>query len=418
MKALLVGVLALLASVAIALFALPDPGYVLIGYGNVSVETSLVVFLVVLLVAYLALRTLAGVWHVPVRLRQWSGQRQLQKLSQRYDAAVIELVSGKLERAERQLGRLADDRRAPLAACLSAAHAASRLGADGRRDRYLEVALKRFPGAEAAIFLVRAELQLARAQFDQAQTTLAHLDTLMPNSRDMLRLQMQLCLGQQDWVKLRELLPALRRSEVLDHDKWQRLAVQVYQERIRELTAARDIDTLKDGWSQLPPPVRQDHALLAVYIEQLVRLGEYDQAENLLREQLAHYWDERLVYLYGELEGCDSTAQQKIAEKWLAQHDKDAVLLLSLGKISLRNRLWGKARSYLEASTGLQPTPEAYRLLGDLLEQLEDPGAAADCYRKGLALPAQVLEASSLPVSDETVLQAVEAGRSEMVVTH
>ncbi len=418
MKALLIGLLALLASVAAALFALPDPGYVLIGYGNVSVETSLVVVLVVLLVAYLALRSLAAVWHVPVRLKRWSGQRQLQKLSQRYDTAVIELVGGKLERAERQLGRLAGDSRAPLAVCLSAAHAASRLGADDRRDRYLEVALKRFPAAESAIFLVQAELQLARGQFDQAQTTLTHLGALMPNSRETLRLRMQLYLGLQDWGKLRELLPVLRRSEVLDHDQWQRVAVQVYQERIRELTAARDIDTLTNGWTQLPPTVRQDHALLALYIEQLARLGEHAQAERLLREQLTEYWDDRLVYLYGELDNCDSMMQQKVAEKWLAQREKDAVLLLTLAKISLRNQLWGKARSFLEASIGLQPTPEAYRLLGDLLERLDDPDAAAECYRKGLALPAPVREAPARVVTDETVLQAIEADRTGMVVSH
>lgn len=418
MKALLIGFLALLASVAAALFALPDPGYVLLGYGNVSVETSLVVFIIVLLIGYLALRTLAAVWRTPVRLKQWSGQRQLQKLSKRYDAAVIELVSGKLERAERQLGRLAEDSRGPLAACLSAAHAASRLGADDRRDRYLKIALKRFPAAEPAIFLAQAELQLTRSQFDQAQTTLAHLSTLMPHNRDTLRLKMQLYTGQKDWDQLRELLPALRRSEVLEHDQWQRLAVQVYQERIRELTAAHDIDTLKNGWMQLPPPVRQDHALLALYIEQLVRLGEHGQAEQLLREQLVQLWDARLVYLYGELDGCDSVAQQKVAEKWLLQHEEDAVLLLSLGKISLRNQLWGKARSYLEAGIGIQPTPETYRLLGDLLEQLEDPDAAAECYRKGLALPAQTLEVPALLVPDEAVLQAVKADRSGMVVSH
>ncbi|HED52187.1 MAG TPA: heme biosynthesis protein HemY [Gammaproteobacteria bacterium] len=418
MKALLIGVLVLLASVAAALFALPDPGYILLGYGNFSIETSLVVFIIVLLIGYLVLRALTNVWRVPVRIRQWSGQRQVQKLSQRYDAAIIELVSGKLERAERQLGRLVDDTRAPLAACLSAAHAANRLGADDRRDRYLDIALKRFPAGEAAVFLVQAELQLARDQFDQAQTTLARLRSLMPHSRETLRLQMQLYLGQQDWGRLRELLPELRRSETLDNDQWQRLAVRVYRERIRELTAARDIDTLKHGWTQLPPPVRQDHALLALYIEQLVRLGEHDQAESLLREQLGQYWDDRLVYLYGELEGCDSSVQQKMAEKWLVQHAEDAVLLLTLGKISLRNQLWGKARSYLEASIGLQPTAEAYRLLGDLLEQLEDPDAAAECYRKGLSLPAPVLEATTPAVPDKTVLESIEAGRTGMVVAH
>jgi HemY protein len=55
-----------------------------------------------------------------------------------------------------------------------------------------------------------------------------------------------------------------------------------------------------------------------------------------------------------------------------------------LGKISLRNELWGKARSYLEASIDLEPTAEAYRLLGALLERLDDPEGAALCYRKGI----------------------------------
>ncbi len=416
MKTLLAALLALLVSVAAALFLLPDPGYVLIGYGKLSVEMSLVVFALLLLLAYLAVRALAGLWRVPARLRQWSGQRQLRKLSRRYDAAVVELLTGKLERAERQLGRLVDDHRTPLAVCLSAAHAANRLGAERRRDRYLATALKRFPDAAAAVRLVQAELQLASGQFEPARTTLQQLAALLPHNRETLRLQMKLFLGEKDWEGLRDLLPDLRRSEVLDHDNWLKLAVQVYQERIRELTAARDLDTLKNGWTQLPPPVRQDHALLALYIEQLARLGEHRQAEQLLREQLGEHWDKRLVYLYGDLDGCDGMAQQKTAEKWLERHPQDAVLLLTLGKISLRNKLWGKARGYLEASIGLQPTAEAYRLLGDLLEQLEDPDAAADCYRKGLALPAPVIEAPRVVVPDAAVLAAADSDRSSMVV--
>ena len=64
------------------------------------------------------------------------------------------------------------------------------------------------------------------------------------------------------------------------------------------------------------------------------------------------------------------------------------MLLLTLGKISLRNALWGKARSYLESSIAHQPTPEAYRLLGSLLEQLHEPDQAAACYRQGIELVA------------------------------
>ena len=63
----MIGLVALVASVGVALFALPDPGYVLIGFGKYSLETTLLVFVVVLAVAYVSLRMLAGLWYVDGR---------------------------------------------------------------------------------------------------------------------------------------------------------------------------------------------------------------------------------------------------------------------------------------------------------------------------------------------------------------
>jgi HemY protein len=116
----------------------------------------------------------------------------------------------------------------------------------------------------------------------------------------------------------------------------------------------------------------------------------------VLRDQLRQTWNPRLVYRYGEVAAEDAAAQLSVAEGWLAEHPEDPVLLLTLGKISLRNALWGKARSYLESSIAQQPTPEAYRLLGSLLEQLQEPQQAAACYRQGIELVAQSQAAPAL----------------------
>jgi HemY protein len=48
--------------------------------------------------------------------------------------------------------------------------------------------------------------------------------------------------------------------------------------------------------------------------------------------------------------------------------------------------LWGKARSCLESSLGLSPSPEAYALYGDLLTQLGEHEAALAAFRAGLEL--------------------------------
>jgi len=134
MKWLVIALLALVASVAVALVALPDPGYVLVGLGNYSVETSLLVFLVVLALAYVALRTLAGLWHVPARVHQWDHRRHDRHLHSLYDEAMLEMAEGRVERAERRLVRLLKSEQAPVQAYLSAARAASQLGFDDRRD--------------------------------------------------------------------------------------------------------------------------------------------------------------------------------------------------------------------------------------------------------------------------------------------
>ena len=412
MKWLLLALATLVGSVAVALVALPDPGYVLLGYGKYSVETSLLVFVVVIGLVFLGLRALASVWRVPVRVQRWGRRRRALRLQQWFDSGTLELIEGRFERAERRFARLLKSNQAPLQAYLSAAQAAGSLGADERRDAYLQLAQQRLPQAEVSILINQAELQLADGQSDQAQTTLTRLRALAPHSNQTLRLLMQLWLQQQNWQKLRELLPELRRSQVIDHQQWHRLAIQVYRERIAEFASATDIEGLNAGWKQLPPPVQQDAGLLAVYVEQLVRLGSHSQAAELVRNQLALSWDERLVYLYGDVQESDSAAQQSVAEKWLAQHADNGVLLLTLGKISLRMQLWGKARSYLEASINARPDAESYRLLAGLLEQLDEPEQAAECYRKGLKLLGEMSPGTALMIGGSEKDKVVPISRS------
>ncbi|MEN8761904.1 MAG: heme biosynthesis HemY N-terminal domain-containing protein, partial [Thiogranum sp.] len=243
MKWLMFALLALIASVTVALVALPDPGYVLIGFGTYSVETSLLVFLIVLGVAYVALRILAGLWHVPAKVNSWEHRRHDRRLHSLFDEAIVELAEGRVERAERRLARLLKSPQAPVQAYLSAARAASQLGLDDRRDQYLKLARQRHPAAQKAVAITQAELQLSESQLDQAQTTLARLQTLAPRSEQTLRLLMKLYLQQQDWERLRDLLPVLRRAKLLSGNQWQQLVVKVYREQVLALASVNDVSS-------------------------------------------------------------------------------------------------------------------------------------------------------------------------------
>jgi len=408
MKWLMYALLVLIASVAVALVALPDPGYVLIGFGRYSVETSLLVLLVVLGVVYVAVRILAGFWHVPARVHDWEHRRHDRRLHSVFDEAIVELTEGQVERAERRLARLLKSKQAPVQAYLSAARAASQLGFDDRRDQYLKLAQQRHPAAQTAVAFTQAELQLSKSQLDQAQTTLTRLQHLAPRSEQTLHLLMKLYLQQKDWQRLRDLLPALRRSKLLSGNQWRQLVVKVYREQVLGFSTTDDVDSLQTEWKQLPQTVQQDEGLMMIYIGQLMRLGANKQAEQLLATQIKRGWNQGLVYLFGDLRAAGATKQLELAERWLEQHQQDPVLLLTLGKISMRNQLWGKARSYLEASIKRQGTPEAYRLLGSLLERLDEPDEASDCYRKGIELIGQGMPETALLPPDHKLTQTDE----------
>ena len=57
---------------------------------------------------------------------------------------------------------------------------------------------------------------------------------------------------------------------------------------------------------------------------------------------------------------------------------------MCLGRICKQQKLWGKARQYLEKSAYLMETPAVYLELGQIMEMQNDLRGALDSYNKGL----------------------------------
>ena len=70
------------------------------------------------------------------------------------------------------------------------------------------------------------------------------------------------------------------------------------------------------------------------------------------------------------------------------QHGDKPELLLLAGRVCLNNKLWGKARSYLEAGVQAAPTAQGYLDLARLCQDTKQPEEAAKFYRQGLEFAA------------------------------
>lgn len=392
MRLLLLSLVVLTLAVAVGNVLLSDPGLVVLSHGDWMLRTSLSVFVILLLLAvvilFLLLRALVAAWALPHRLGRWVQARRQRRAQDGLARGFLSLAEGNWDRAERLLADSAADSRMPLVHYLAAAQAAQQQNALDRRDRYLSLAHANRPDADLAVGLTQAELQMRGRQWDQALVTLSHLRNVSPRHAQVLKLLAQLYQEAGEWQHLQALLPELRRCKAYSAEDADALEARVWLGLLERAAEDADSEALVRFWSGLARRQRRDPRLVEAYCARLLGRGQGEQAEPLLRKTLERSWDPGLVRLYGRLEGGDAIAQLARAERWLAERPEDPDLLLSVGRLSLRSGLWGKARSYLQTCIAVAPTPEGYRLLAEALDHMGDSAGASACFRRGLQLAA------------------------------
>ncbi|VAW94726.1 Uncharacterized protein EC-HemY in Proteobacteria (unrelated to HemY-type PPO in GramPositives) [hydrothermal vent metagenome] len=402
-KLLIVFLIVLLLSVFIGLFANHDTGYVLIGRGYYTVELSLTLYVVLQLASFMSLYAIIRVglktWHMPTIIRRWKKRNQRQKAHSASNIGLMQLAQGQWKKAENTLIKSAKNSETPLLNYLSAARAAQKRNAPERRDEYLELAqnqvTKNKTKNEFAIQITQAELQIAHGQFDNAKALLKNLKQLKPNHPQVLFLLFQLYSKQKDFDPLLDILPHVRKLKLVPNDELTAVELELYRYALKKLKDQTASEITK-FWKIIPKNCQKNDSLFQLYAHLLIDKNKHDAANNLLKTRLKISWNEDLILLYGDIASNVPVAQLEFAETFLNKYEKNHCLLLTLGKLAKRCELWGKARSYLEASIGSKARRETYRELGALLEQLGEYKTAAKCFRDGLFLDQKITIAPTL----------------------
>jgi HemY protein len=410
-RLLIYTLLALLVAIALVALIEKDPGYVLLSYGYTTVETSLWVALfltmVVFLSLYLLLRLYSRVTSPQGAVGRWFRQRGLNRSQRLTSAGLINFIEGNWSRARRMHLRAAKSSNAPLVNFLIAARASNELGDASATQAYLREAENSEAAAGIAVDLTQAELQLGNGQLEDALATLMRARKNASKHPYVLRLLIQAYKGLGDWHSLAALMPALKKHKVVQGEQWCQLQSEINGNILQDVAnSAEDLDALKATWKQFPDSVKQDSDMVDRYVRQLHRWGSDSEAERVLFRQLKKHWHDGLVQLYGLVAGEDVQKQLLIAEAWLKDRPNNPVLLLCLGRLSLRNQLWGKAREYFEASFKLEQRPETCAELGRLLASLKEIELSNQYFQKGLMLSERGLP--TLPQPEQHTLAGVQ----------
>lgn len=367
-----------------------NPGYVLIGIGNWSLETSLIVFLVGLIITfyllYIFFNFLGWLIRLPWQLKNRSRNIKFNRSQEALVAGLVGSAEGKWEHAEKVLIKHASHSGAPLIHYLTAAKAAQSRGAYDKRDEYLKKAAVQAPGSDVAIGLTQAELHFSANQFDKALETLTKLHSIDSTHASVLKLMHQTYQHLGDWQGLRKILPSLNKNKILIEEDIKKLEVDAFSGLLRQTIKQGNLNELRLLWTEIPAHIKKNPLVAAVYFAAMIESGSSSEIESDLVEVLTINWDETLLLLYGNLKSDDAFKQLEIAEVWYPHHKNDVVLLNILGKLSFKCQDYEKSENYLTQSISIDPTVQAYRLLGELYTVKGDEHQANTCYKQGLEL--------------------------------
>jgi len=337
-------------------------------------------------------------------LSSWLGTRKVRRSSRLTTRGLISFIEGNWAKARRQLLRGAKNNEAPLINYLMAARSSYRLNDPDKMREYLGAAEASESEAGIAVTLTQAELKLHAGAYEQALATLVRARKDAGRHPYVLELLQRAYRGLNDWDNLLKLVPELRKHQVLPEEELLQLEREAHIQLLQRSATRGDGEAgarLATAWQQVLPQLKQCPTVVQVYARLLVEQGEHGAADKAIVRALKHEWKSELVGLYGLVESENSQRQLGQAESWLPAHAEDAELLLCLGRLSAREKLWGKARDYFESSYRLERRPQTCAELGRLLVALGEPKVAAAYFREGLLLRESDLP--ELPMPDKTI---------------
>ena len=379
------------AAVALTTAATHNPAYVLLVYPPYRVELSLVLFIVLSLTAfafgYGLVRMTISVLQLPAYARQFRLERARAKAVELLEEVLGAFFEGRYAAAEKAATSAMESGETSVLYPIIAARSAHELHEYKKRDAYLAAADGKTIGDSTMRLIATSKFMLDQRDPQAALSALQELrDSGVKGHIGAMSMELRAQQQAGNWDEVLRVLDRLEKRTSIDAIVAEKMRQQAWVEKIRQ---QKDLAGLNASLKNIPSEFKRSGKVAATAAHALIRHGNGTLAQQLLADSLNAQWDSELVALYGDCISGDVVAQIEQAEKWLNQHKQDTGLLLALGKLCLHQKLWGKARSYLDASISIKPSPAAYNALAQLAERMGKPDEAFKYYQKAMGLNAR-----------------------------
>ena len=368
-----------------------DPGYLLVAWRQTTVEMSLWVGLVLVLVLYVGLYfglrvlfSLNAPWQLVAR---WSEDGKLRRAQLQTRQGLLALANGQYSRVVDKLSGLVEETSQPLVVIPALAEAEARMGRFERAQKRLQDLLQEMPEASALVGLAQARIYIQQGDAEAALAPLQKITAQDKQHSQANELLLELLQGLQRWLDVIDLLKAIAGAKQMSEAVMAQQQQKAYAQAFVQITTHEQaVEQLQQLWRKAPAAVKKSSDCRLALV-QAMHQAEGDPAKRtaeFIENSLQQEWDDGLVLEFSHLPMTETAALEKAlrkAEAWQSQVKDSAALQLTLGRLCRRMELWGKARDYLQTSIRLQANKEAHAELARLEQQLGHLDAALEHYR-------------------------------------
>jgi HemY protein len=351
-------------AVAVALLGKVTDGFAIFMVAGQRIEMSFNAMLVMVgvgyVVGYLLLRALGLLLALPARVRKHREEKATRDARNRFYGGIAAYLEGRYAEAlTASKAAMSEDETRALAA-LIAAKSAHAQGLASERDALLAEARNVDSSSDLARLLVAADLFIKEERFVDAQRALTDA---LKQDRDSARawvLKHDVARAQKQWRDALVALGEIVRLKGLPDARSAELRQDATVKMLASLPTSQEV---LETWRALKSQDRLQPRIALAAADTLIGMDAVISAREVLEAVLDKEWHEGAAARYGDAasdrSGESTLAMIERAEKWLLQHPRDAGLLLSLGKLCLKQGLPGKARGYLEAGMALSTSAGA-----------------------------------------------------------
>lgn len=376
-------------------------GYLLIAYGTYTVEMTLWVAAICIILIWFGLWAIKRVFLGGVELARYLRELFLfgsvERAQKRAANGMVNFLTGDWLEARKKLVRTVTKVEYPLANYIAAARCCFEMGDEDEAFRLLDEARKEID-SEVPLSLAKARMLLQKGRVEDALNIVKPLQIAMPRNAAVLDVLHHLYLAQNNWHALQDLFPQLRKAKVLSNQEVEELEVKLALANLRQASndaqkrlQAERLSHLQQVWKSFARATQKNPLVVYAYAQALVENRQDEEAEVILRKSLAQQWHKPSVDLYGRLQVVEVYKQLKTLESWQKEHANDAVLLLALGRIYLRHQQRDLAREFFNRSIVAQKSLDALLEMARLLEQMGEHKRSAEYYEQTLSLAQAVV---------------------------